>query len=206
MRPLVAVAVTAVVATAGAQPSPGPATTWPARLQPAAREALVALGDSARAARLPVEPLYAKAAEGALKGADDARIVAAVRKLAHELEAARAALGAGGSPDEVLAGATALRLGVDLDALRRLAAANAAANAARGASAAPLTVPLGVVSNLVTRGVPADVAMATVGRLVARGVSAAEYVALSDAVDRDILAGVSPQAAAIARGRSIARP
>ena len=55
----------------------------PARLQPASRAAIVRLADSLAAERLPIAPVYDKAAEGALKGADDRRIVAAVREVAY---------------------------------------------------------------------------------------------------------------------------
>jgi len=63
----------------------------PARLGAPAHSAIVAIMDSARAAGLPTTPLAAKAAEGVLKGADDAHIVEAVRSLAKALGEARAA-------------------------------------------------------------------------------------------------------------------
>jgi hypothetical protein len=187
-----------VVALLGASPAiaqstapSGGAGAWPTRLQAPALSALSALGDSARQVGLPLAPLYDKAAEGVLKGADDARIVAAVRKLVGELGAARSALGAAAPPDALVAGAAALRLGVDRDALRQLAAAHAAS----GAGAQPLAIPLGAVADLVSRGAPAEVAVSAVRRLATRGVPAADYVALSAAVDREILAGVAPEAA-----------
>lgn len=49
----------------------------PAQLAAPTRDTLQRLIDSARAVGLPGEPLMAKAAEGALKGADDTRIVRA---------------------------------------------------------------------------------------------------------------------------------
>ncbi|AHG91956.1 hypothetical protein J421_4419 [Gemmatirosa kalamazoonensis] len=188
MRRALGLALLVACSTAAAQPAPS--SEWPARVQPAARAALAALGDSARAVGLPLAPLYDKAAEGVLKGADDARIVAAVRKLVGELGTARGVLGAGASADALVAGAAALRLGVDRDALRRVAEAHAAHGGAQ-----PLAVPLGAVADLVSRGAPPDVAVGAVRRLAARGVPAADYVALTAAVDREILAGVAPEAA-----------
>jgi hypothetical protein len=191
-----------VVALLGAMPAAaqsgaggaGGAGAWPARLQASAVSALSALADSARLVGLPLAPLYDKAAEGVLKSADDARIVAAVRKLVGELGAARSALGPTAPPDALVAGAAALRLGVDRDALRQLAAAHSASGAARSGGQ-PLAIPLGAVADLVSRGAPAEVAVSAVRRLATRGVPAADYVALAAAVDRDILAGVTPEAA-----------
>ncbi|MDQ3696818.1 MAG: hypothetical protein M3373_02165, partial [Gemmatimonadota bacterium] len=63
-----------------------------ARLDARTRAGVVAIVDSARAAALPTEPLVLKALEGASKRAGRERILAAVRTLAVELGAARAAL------------------------------------------------------------------------------------------------------------------
>jgi len=83
------------IAAAGAQ-SPG---TLPER--PAARDpphASNSFADSLRAAGLPADPIYAKAAEGVFKGADDQRILAAARSLARELGEARGAIGSTAPP------------------------------------------------------------------------------------------------------------
>jgi hypothetical protein len=186
-------ALAALLCTAApAAAQTGAVGEWPSRLQAPARSALTALADSARVVGLPLAPLYDKAAEGVLKNADDGRIVAAVRKLVGELGAARNALGAGAPADALVAGAAALRLGVERDALRQLAAAHAAAAHGAGQS---LAIPLGAVADLVSRGASAEVAVSAVRRLATRGVPAADYVALSAAVDREILAGVAPETA-----------
>src|SRR3982751_1346450 len=62
-------------AQAQAAERPMTAAELPARLAPATRQLIVPLGDSLRAVGLPDAPLYAKAAEGVLKGAADARIL-----------------------------------------------------------------------------------------------------------------------------------
>lgn len=186
------------------QPATQQATTFPARLQPAARAALERLADSARAGGLPDGPLYAKAAEGVLKGADDARIVGAVRALAREMETARSALGADASGAELVAGASALHAGVAPDELRRLAAARRGGGRGAATPARSLAMPLVVMADLVTRGVPASAAASSIDALLARGVSDGGLAALRLDVERDILDGHAPQAAAAARTRALA--
>lgn len=141
--------------------------------------------DSARAVELPVEPLVDRALEGASKGADGERIVAAVRRLHAELAAARDALGARSTAAEIVAGASALRAGAstgDLTHLRELR---------RDQS---LTVAAAVLADLVAVGVPADTAVAAVLAL-AGAVGDAEYIAFRQSVERDIALGASPVAA-----------
>src|SRR2546421_195570 len=59
------------------------------RLDSTTRPIVAALVDSARAAALPTEPLVQRALEGATKRATGDRIVAAVRRLAPDLDRAR---------------------------------------------------------------------------------------------------------------------
>src|SRR5688500_16496765 len=60
--------------------------------------------ESARAAGLPVEPLIARALEGASKNAPGVRIVGAVHRLAADLATARRALGETSQTTELEAG------------------------------------------------------------------------------------------------------
>jgi hypothetical protein len=175
-----------------------PAPSLPERLSVDTRASIRRLADSLRSAGVPVDPLYDKAAEGVLKNADDARILRAVRSLAGELAAARGALGPTASPADVLAGASAIHAGVPHDALRRLARARRS----RG-DGASLAVPLTVIADLVTRRVPAEVAIAAVEALVSRGMADDALSALRADVQRDILAGHAPAAAASARTRAL---
>jgi hypothetical protein len=156
-----------------------------ARLDPAARAAVVTFVDSARAAGLPTEPLVQRALEGATKGASADRIVAAVRRLAADLASARAALGPKSIPAELEAGAAALRAGASPTVLADL----------RRTRHPPLTVPLAVLADLVASGVPADSAAAAVLAL-APMVRDADLVEFRRAVERNIALGVSPAAAA----------
>jgi hypothetical protein len=172
-----------------------------ASLSTPARLAIRATADSLTAEGLPGDALVAKAAEGLLKGADEARIVAAVHRLAADLRIAGAALGSVASPGEILAAASALRAGASPETVRQLRslAAPGSASARR-----PLTVALVVLADLVARGAPARVAAESVTSLVARGASDDDLQALRIAVERDIDAGAEPTSAAVARSRAIA--
>ena len=136
--------------------------------------------DSAVSGGLPSRPLVEKALEGAAKGASPAAIATAVRALAVALDGARHALGSA-TADELNAGAVALRLGARPDDLTRLRAARS-----RGS----LVVPLGVLSDLVARGVPVDTASRVVVALASQGDD--EYLAFRQRVDRDIDLGAAP--------------
>lgn len=197
MRRVLLVGMLAVVSSSGAAQVRAP--ELPERLHPGTRAAIQRLADSLRAANLPWEPLYAKSAEGVLKGADDERILRAVRSLARELGEARAALGDDVSPAEIVAGASALHAGVPASDLRRLARTRSSR-----AGASPLAVPLTVLADLVARRVPPDVATESVEMLLSRGAPDEQFASLRAGVHRDILAGVSPAAAA--RKRAMMRP
>jgi hypothetical protein len=160
------------------------------RLPEAVRAQVAALVDSATAAGLPADPLVNKALEGASKGADGARIVAAVRSLAARLRDARAALGASASEAELVAGAAALRAGATPAFLGRLR---------RESPREPLVLPLAVMADLVARGVPADTAAGSVLALVRSGVRDADLVAFRQSVERDIGLGAAGGAAAAVR-------
>jgi hypothetical protein len=171
----------------------------PERLQPATRTTIVRLADSLRSARLPDAPLYSKAAEGVLKGADDTRILTAVRSLARELGDAREALGDEAGDAEIVAGASALHAGVPAADLRRMRERRP-----RG-SGTSLAVPLTVLADMITRGVPPNDAAASVNALLARRVDDAEFQALRVGIEHDISAGRSPGAAAQAWTRRVLR-
>jgi hypothetical protein len=186
--------VVVVALLAGAAPLSAQDPRIAARLDPATAAEVGAILASARGSGLPVEPLVDRALEGASKGASGARIVAAVRSLAQDLAAARLALGAGAGEPEVTAGAGALRSGADPATLTRLRAAR---------QGEVLTVPIGVLADLIARGVPADVATGAVLALARSRASDAEFVALRRNVERDILAGAPPGVAVAVRARGM---
>ena len=163
----------------------------PERLSAATKSTVQSLIDSLIAERLPASALADKAAEGVLKGADDERILIAVRALAVRLRTSRSILGAIASADELAAAASALYAGTPAAAITRLAATRRARN-----PSLPLTVPLSVLAELSTQRVPADLALSSVDALLARGARESDLRAFRADVDRDIRQGVSPRDAA----------
>jgi len=156
------------------------------RVPAAVRSAVAPVIDSANLGGLPIGPLIEKTLEGSAKGASPEAILSAVRALAGALGDARRSLGPGSSPDELNAGAVALRLGAPTGDLARLRAVR---------SSGSLVVPLGVLSDLVARGVPADTAARVVLALASQGDD--QYLAFRQRVDRDIDLGAAPIGSAI---------
>jgi hypothetical protein len=178
---------------------PFTAADLPGQLSLEARQTIARLGDSLRTARLPDEPLYAKAAEGVLKGADETRILGAVRALAHDLGEARAALGGGASDAELVAAASVLHVGATPAMLRRLQQARPVGRQGRPS----LAIPLIALADLLTRQVPPTVAADAIESLVARRAPSDDFGALRAAVERDIDAGRSPEAAVTSRTQGL---
>ncbi len=157
------------------------------------------LVDSARTRGLPTDPLVAKAAEGALKGADSTRIVNAVRRLLDELEVARTTLGPSSASAELVAAASALHAGVTPSQLAHVAQLSGSPKSDR------LVMPLVVLADLVARRVSADVAVSSLETLLSRAAPDAEFASLRAAIERDIANGTSPDAAMRARSAAVAR-
>jgi len=166
------------------------------RLAPAIRDQVAAVVDSARRDALPTLPLIEKALEGTSKRASDQAILTVVRAVADALRVARAALGAQCTPDELAAAAVALRAGARAADLAALRAARPTQN---------LAVPLGVLSDLVARGVPADTAARIMRALAVTHARDEDYVVLRRRVDRDIDLGVPPISSAFRQLNASAR-
>jgi hypothetical protein len=165
-----------------------------ARLSEATRYQVELLFDSAKVAGLPTAPLESKALEGLSKRVDGRRIVVAVRAVFRSLREARAALGPGAAPDELPAAAGALRVGITTPELSHLA---------RTRHEKQLTVPLVVLADLVTRGVPRDTASSTIFQLWQRGAADDDFLGLWRGVERDIVSGTAPGVALLNRAREI---
>src|SRR4051812_23232839 len=171
--------------------------TLPSQLSAPTRATLERLIDSARVAGLPVDPLYSKVREGVFRGADEPRILAAVRRLTRDLTDAYSALGDSAGAEEIAAGANALRAGVRPTDLSRL-------RESRGRRPDhPLTVALVVLADLATRGVPPAMAAASVNELVARNVSDGSLMSFRQNVERDLVGGRSAASALDARTKSM---
>ena len=166
------------------------------RVDEATRATVAYVVDSARAAGVPAEPLVNKALEGASKGADGARIAAAVRALAADIARARAVLGPAATDPELVAGGAAVRAGVKPAFLQSLRDRYPRES---------LMVPLAVMADLVARGVPADTAAQSVVALMREGVRDADLVAFRQNVERDIALG-APAGGAVAVRLGTATP
>lgn len=185
----VATLLTLALASAGAQER-DPLV----RLSPTVRYAVEVLLDSARLAGLPTQPLESKALEGVSKRQDDRRILFAVRNVFRSLREARSALGPAASEGELTAAASAIRVGVTNTELSQLA---------RSRKGKLVTVPLVVLVDLVSRGVPRDTASQTIFQLWQRGVADDDFYGLWRGVERDIVSGADPGAALLNRAREI---
>lgn len=192
-RALVLLAAAGTVANAQ---SPG----LPAGLDAATRASLEQIIDSARALGLPVQPLYAKAAEGRLKQAADAQIIGAVRGLANRFREIRASV-ASLDVATMTAAATALSAGVPLAAIRDM---RDAAAGARDPDA-DLAGALVAVTDLVARRVSTASAVSAVQSLLARRADPEQYVRLRAGVGDYIAAGRSPDQAVRSTTETIVR-
>jgi hypothetical protein len=145
---------------------------------------------------LPTNPLESKALEGISKRASGRLIVMRVRETFRTLKEARLALGTAATPDELAAGAGALRVGITQAELSQLARSRRDRDKA-------LTVPLVVLSDLVTRGVPRDTASTTIFQLWQRGAADDDFLGLWRGVERDIVSGTDPGVALLNRAREV---
>ena len=125
------------------------------------------------------------------------RIVAAVRILASDLARAREALGPTATDAEVVAGAQALHAGASPEALRALWRQRM-----RGGA----TVALGVLTELVTRGVRSDTVAATLLALSESGADDVDITDFGHAVAKDIALGASPTSAITAQAEGFMGP
>ena len=160
------------------------------RVHPRIRAAVAAIADSLEREGVKPEPLIDYALEGTQKRGEPEIILAGVRKWAKDLRRARFLLGPNARPDEVHAGAKAIRAGVDEAQLQRLRDAR---SDQRYASA------LGTMAYLVGLGVPADTASRVLVNLVLQSATEPDIRTLQDDIERDIGAGTPAGLAVVAR-------
>jgi hypothetical protein len=165
-----------------------------ARLDKPTMVAVNAIVDSARIAKLPTAPLVDKALEGAAKGSDGPKIVAAVQQLKLRMGSAKRALGTTASSDEIKAAAAAIDAGVSVRDLARLRAAS---------GRRPITMPLAVLSDLIGEGVPVATATSLVVQLAKSGVKDPDLALFQRNIRSDIGRGADPTAAATTRARGL---
>lgn len=154
--------------------------------------AVNAIVDSARAAKLPTALLVDKALEGAAKGSDGPKIVAAVHSLSVRMTSARAVLGTSASSDEIKSASTALEAGVSERDLARVRAA---------AGKHPVTMPLAVLTDLIGRDIAIPTSVNLIIQLEKSGVKDQELALFQRNVRADIDRGADPTVAAQTRAR-----
>jgi hypothetical protein len=179
-------------ASAGAQQGDPEARL--AKLDPASRRQVEALFDSAARAQLSPDVLVMKTLEGISKGKPGAQIVTVVRRYFEALKQARTALGDSVRRDELVAAAGAVQAGVKPSAIAKLRSSRAGRE---------ITVPLVVLGDLVSRGVPTDDASSAIIRLTQGGALDSDFRGLWRGVEQDIVSGVPPAAALDRRAREI---
>lgn len=155
----------------------------PQGLDSATAAAIAPLVEQARAERLPVTPLYAKAREGQVQHVPVARIEAAVRTLTDRMRTANEALAPDASEQELHAAADAIKSGVPAETLRAMRKAGGDGS---------LAVPIGVLTQLIARGVPVERASMEIVALLQKGAVARNFIALEESVRQDVLAGRRP--------------
>jgi hypothetical protein len=149
---------------------------------------------SASARGVPTEPLMSKALEGVAKRATPKDIKNAMNALEKRLHRANELLSPSVSVDEMAAGADALAAGVPEKSLKALRTA---------APTRSVAMELGVLTELVARGVPPKQASKMLLDLMARGANGAQLTALGSAVQGDVAAGLKPAVALDLRGRGV---
>lgn len=164
------------------------------RLERSVRYSVEVLMDSARLMGLPTRPIESKALEGLAKNKPGRMILAATRNVFRSLRDARAVLGPKATNDELEAAASALSSGVTQAELAQLGGSG------RGKQ---LTVPLVVLVDLISRGVPRDTASLTIFQLWQRGAADDDFLGLWRGVERDIVSGADPGAALLNRARQV---
>ena len=151
-----------------------------------ARRAVREILESAPSRGIPVEPLLTKVREGVAKSSTPERIHDAVRLLSGRLETARVALTPVYSVAELTAGAGALQVGVTPASLKELRALS---------PGDPLTVPLGVLTEMIADGVPARMAATRIAALVKKRAPSEMLVQLGEQIRADVASGIAPKTA-----------
>jgi hypothetical protein len=152
------------------------------KLDPASRNVVDLVMDSAVASGLPARSILSRALEGIAKKVDNRRIVDAVRRRLVSLRAARTRLG-NVSDDELEAAAAVLEAGAKPEELDRFRA--------RPQGHTQLEA-FTVWADFLTRGVPKDEAFSAINKLWQDGADDATFHSLWNNVQADILQGLSP--------------
>jgi hypothetical protein len=150
--------------------------------------------EAARLRGTPTEPLVARALEGVAFKADRKRIEQAMAALEKRMRKAKDLLGPRGSVDEIAAAA---------DALANDVPDRTIADMKKLAPSRSITVELGVLTELVAKGVAPKRAAQMVKDLMAAGATGTQLTELNAAVQQDVALGIKPVEALLLRGRGV---
>jgi hypothetical protein len=160
----------------------------------ATRDRVRAFIEAAQRRGTPTEPLISRALEGVAFKADAKRIEKAMADLEKRLRRGYELLGRNASVDEVAAAADAMAYKVPEGSISELR---------RAAPNRVITVEIGVLTELIIKGVKPKDATKMVRDLMARGATGAQLTELNAAVQQDVALGVSPIEALKVRGRGV---
>jgi hypothetical protein len=153
-----------------------------AKLDPASRNVIDVVMDSALVAGLPTRSILSRALEGVAKKAPNRAIVDAVRRRLVSLRTAHAVLG-GVGPDELEAAASILEAGAKPEQLGKFRVRTAGRSDLEAFT---------VWADFLARGVPKDEASSAITKLWQDGADDATFRSLWNNVQSDILQGLNP--------------
>ena len=162
----------------------------------ATRDALRTIIADAAARGLPTGAIVRKVREGIAKNAAPERIRSATASLANRLAVASTAIAHARSSDELTAAADALQVGIPVSTLREMR---------QLWPQRALTVPLGVLSELVASGVSRPIATRRVRDLLIKGANTTQFASLGTSVQGDIAAGLAPDISMELRSKGVLR-
>jgi hypothetical protein len=160
----------------------------------ATRDRVRAFIEGAQRRGTPVEPLINRALEGVAFKADAKRIERAMADLEQRMRTAQKLLGSRATVDELAAAADAMANKVPEGSIRDLRVA---------APARAITLEIGVLTELVLKGIKPKDATKMVRELMARGATGVQLTELNAAVEQDVALGVTPIEALLVRGRGV---
>ena len=160
----------------------------------ATRDVVRQFVEAARLRGTPTEPLVSRALEGVAFKADGKRIEQAMAALEKRMRKSKDLLAGKGTVDEIAAAADALASAVPERTIREMKQLSPSRS---------ITVELGVLTELVAKGVTPKKAAEMVKQLMARGATGAQLTELNAAVQLDVALGIKPVAALELRGRGV---
>lgn len=194
MRPLSRLAAAAAVFASVAWTSLVTDVRVETRVDPRVRPVVSAIVDSLQKEGIQPEPLIQYALEGTMKGGRPQVILVGVQRWATDLRRSRGILGPGATPDEVNAGAKALRAGAKEDDLRRFRDERIEHRYATA---------LNTVAYLVGAKVPSDTASIVLVNLLLAGANEVQLHLMEQDIVRDITGGAPAGQSAVARARGV---